>query len=391
MLLIGAGLLLRTFHQVRSVDPGFREAGVLTYNVTLPIGPYFDETKRRAFWDQHLERIRALPGVTRAALSNYLPMAWPSFDRMEIEGAASADPGRPLPDVLQQRVTPGYFETLGVQLLAGRLFAEQDNRKESEPVAIINETLAQRFWPGENPLDRRIRPQNSTSWIRVVGVTKDVVNSAIEEPPWPALYRPPSSDVPYGMFGIVRTSGDPLALVSSIRQAVRAADSGLPIQEVRTMSRLMSDSLWLRHLTCWVFGLPAAAAGIMAFGGLYGVISYSVSRRIQEIGIRVALGAGIRDVTRMVLRQGIRFIAVGLPFGVVGGFILSRLFARAAGHALPCESQRSRDVSWSDLPADGRGPSGLLYSGPAGREDRSYVGIEMGMKWAIGCRWRHRR
>jgi len=331
MLLIGAGLLLRTFHQVKSIDPGFRPAGALTYNITLPIGPYFDENKRRSFWDQHLDRVRALSGVTQAALGDYLPMTWPSFGKFEIEGATPPDDGEATPSFLKQTVTPGYFETLGIRLLAGRLFADSDVQKDSEKVAIVNETLAKRFWHGENPLDRRIRPRNSPDWIRVVGVTADVINGGPDQPVWPAVYRPPSSDVPFVMFGIARTSGDPLALVSSIRQIVRAADSGLPVQDVRTLSRLLSDSMWLRHLICWVFGVPAVAAGIMAFAGLYGVISYSVNRRVQEIGVRVALGAGVPDITGMFLRQGFRFIAVGLTFGVVGGFLLSRLFAGLPG------------------------------------------------------------
>ncbi|OHB65273.1 MAG: hypothetical protein A2Y77_00625, partial [Planctomycetes bacterium RBG_13_62_9] len=152
-LLIGAGLLLRTFQQVRSIDPGFRKAGVLTYNISLPIGPYFEESKRRAFWDQHLERIRALPGVTRASLSNYLPMRYASFDQFDIEGAIGTDSAPSPPAVLRQTVAPGYFETLGVRLLAGRFLADQDDRKDSEKVAIINETFVKRFWPGESPLD----------------------------------------------------------------------------------------------------------------------------------------------------------------------------------------------------------------------------------------------
>jgi predicted permease len=331
MLLIGAGLLLRTFHQVQSIDPGFRKAGVLTYNISLPIGPYFGADKRRAFWDEHLERIRALPGVTHAALSTYLPMAWASFGQFEIEGEAAPEAGRALPSALTQTITPGYFEALGIRLLAGRFLLDQDSRKDSEPVAIVNETFARRFWPGQDPLDKRIRSPHAQSWIRVVGVVGDVIDSGLDRTPGPGIYLPVTSDVPFGMFGVVQTSDDPLALMASVRQVVHAADSALPIQDIRSMSQRVQESLWLRWIISWLFGAPAAAAGIMALAGIYGVISYSVSRRIQEIGIRVALGARMPDVLKMVMGQGLRLILVGLGLGVAGGFILGHLFASIPG------------------------------------------------------------
>lgn len=343
-LLIGAGLLLRTFHQVQSIDPGFRKAGVLTYNLSLPIGPYFGSDKRRAFWDEHLERIRALPGVTHAALSTYLPMAWASFGQFEIEGGAAPEAGRSLPSALKQTITPGYFEALDIRLRAGRFFLDQDSRQDSEPVAIVNETFAKRFWPGQDAIDKRIRSAHAQSWIRIVGVAGDVIDSGLDQTPGPGIYLPVTSDVPFGMFGIVQTSGegshrrnkaggdpDPLSLMASVRQVVHAADSALPIQDIRSMSQRVEESLWLRWIISWLFGAPAAAAGLMALAGIYGVISYSVSRRIQEIGIRVALGARMPDVLKMVMGQGLRLILVGLGLGVVGGFILGRLFASIPG------------------------------------------------------------
>jgi predicted permease len=330
-LLVSAGLLLRTFQQVRSIDPGFRKAGVLTYNIHFPVGPYLEEGKRRAFWDQHLERIRALPGVTQAALSDYVPGGFPSFDEFDVEGLAPTDSGSSHPAVLRHKVTPGYFETLGVRLLAGRFFGEQDNRRDSEPVAVINETFAKRFWPGESPLDKRVRRPRSADWIRVVGVAGDIVQASPDQPPWPTVYLPSNSAASFGMFGIVRTSGDPLSLMASIREVVRAADPGVPLQSIRTMAQRIDDALWIRRLSAWLFGIPAAAAALMAFAGIYGVISYSVSRRIQEIGVRMALGASRPDVIRMVIEQALRLIVVGLVFGVVGGFILSRLLARLPG------------------------------------------------------------
>jgi putative ABC transport system permease protein len=264
-------------------------------------------------------------------LSDYLPVTWATFDRFDIEGTTSNGSGQAPPAVLRQKVSPGYFETLGVRLLAGRFFVEQDNRKESEPVAIINETFAKRFWPSVSPLDKRMRRPKSADWIRVVGVTGDVIQAGPDQPPWPTVYLPPGSDVPFGMFGVVRTSGDPLSLMASVREVVRAADSGLPIQDIGTMAQRIDAALWLRRLSAWLFGIPAAAAALMAFAGIYGVISYSISRRIQEIGIRMALGASRPDVIRMVTGQALRLIVVGLALGAVGGFILSRLLARLPG------------------------------------------------------------
>jgi predicted permease len=330
-LLIGAALLLRAFCQVQGIDPGCRRAGVLTYNLFLPIGPYYDENKRRAFWEEHLQRIRALPGVRQAALSDYLPMTWAPFGQFEVEGTPPTDDREAAPSVLTQTVTPDYFDTLGIALLAGRPLGIPDSQKNSEKVAVINETFARRFWPGQSPLDKRMRRPGAPEWIRVVGVARDVINSGLDQPVWPCVYLPVTSEVPFGMFAVVRTSGAPLALMPSVRETVRAVDTALPLQDIRTMSQRITDSLWLRRVISWLFGLPAAAAALMALAGLYGVISYSVSRRIQEIGIRMALGARVPDVMRMVLRQGLRLIATGLAFGVVGGYILSRLFVSLPG------------------------------------------------------------
>ncbi len=333
-LLIGAGLLLRSFHQVQSIDPGFRQAGVLTYKVYCPAGPYRDEAKRRAFWEQHLERIRALPGVRQAALSDYIPGVFGSSDEFDVEGVAPTGSGPSRPTVVRQKVTPEYFETLGVKLLAGRFFVDQDNHKDSEPVAVINETFAKHFWPGVNPLDRRVRPPKSADWIRVVGVVGDIMEGTLDQPPRPTVYVPAgveTLEVPFGMFGIVRTSGAPLSLMPSVREVLRAADPGVPVQDIRTMTERIKASMWARSLIAWLFGIPAAAAALMAFGGIYGVISYSVSRRVQEIGIRMTLGASRREVIRMVAGQTLRLVLVGVVFGAVGGFILGHLLTSLPG------------------------------------------------------------
>jgi predicted permease len=285
------------------------------------------ENKRHAFWEQHIEMVRALPGVVSAALINNLPLSVPTAKRFDTEGTPETSPDQARPQILVRRVTPGYFETAGVQLLTGRVFAERENRRDSERVVIINETFAKQFWPGEDPIDKRIRSQGSQDWTRVVGVVKDIKQLGFDQAPWPGLYLPCVSDAAFAMYGIVQTSGDPLSVVAAIRGAVRSVDSGLPIEHVQTMSQRVHRSVWGRRLNLWLYGIPAAAAVIMASAGIYGVISYSVSRRTREIGIRMALGARVPDVIKMVIGQGLRLILVGLGIGSIGAFALGRLLA----------------------------------------------------------------
>lgn len=329
-LLVGAGLILRTFLRVQDTDPGFRTAGILTYHVPLSIGAYIDENKRHTFWQRHIEDIQALPGVVHAALINNLPMSIPAVRKFDIEGKRSTGDGQDL-HTLVRRITPDYLETLGIPLLAGRSFTPNDNRLGSEPTVIINRTFAERFWPGEDPVDRQIRQQGSEEWIRVIGVVKDVRQINLEQSPQPGVYLPRVTDAAFAMCAVVQTSGDPLALVPAIRGTVQSADPGVPIENVQTMSERMHESTWPRRLALWLYGLPAVVAGILAFAGIYGVTSYAVSQRTQEIGIRIALGARMPDVLSLVIGQGFRLILMGLVLGVAGGFVLSRLLASVPG------------------------------------------------------------
>jgi predicted permease len=325
-LLAGAGLILRTFLKVQDIDPGFHTAGILTYNVPLSIGAYIDENKRHAFWEQHVERVRALPGVVHAALVNNAPMSIPAIRKFETEGKPNTS-GEQSPQVLVRRITPDYFETLGIPLLAGRGFTENDNRRDSERTVVVDKTFAERFWPDENPIDKRIRQQGSQDWVRVIGVVKDVRQISLEESPQPGIYLPRVTDAAFGMCGIVQTSGDPLSVVPSIRAVIQSVDPGVPIENVQTMSQRVHESTSGRRLALWLYGLPALVAGILAFAGIYGVTSYAVSQRTREIGIRAALGATRCDVLRMVIGQGARLILVGLGIGLVGAFVLGRVLA----------------------------------------------------------------
>jgi putative ABC transport system permease protein len=326
-LLVAAGLILRTYLKVQDIDPGFRTAGVLTYNVPLSIWPNLDENKRHAFWDQYIEKVQALPGVVHAALINNAPMSYPATKRYEAEDAAQRAGNERNPDVLVWRITPDYFATVGIPLLAGRGFAESDNRRGSEQTAVIDETFAKRFWPNESPIDKRVRPRGSQDWIRVIGVVKDTKQISLEQSPQPSIYLPRVTDAAYGMCVVVQTSGDPLSLVPAIRASMQSIDPGLPIEDIYTLAERVYESMSGRRLALWMYGIPALVAAILAFAGIYGVTSYAVSQRTQEIGIRMALGARVPDVTTMVVGQGLRLVVIGLAIGLLGAIALGRVLA----------------------------------------------------------------
>lgn len=325
-LLVGAGLILRTYLQVLDTDPGFRTRGVLTYTVPLAIWPNLDENRRHAFWDQYIEKVRALPGVEHAALINNVPMTVPAIRQFETEGKANAS-GEQNPRVLVHRVTPDYFQTLDIPLLAGRYFTDDDNRRQSERTAVVDKTFAEWFWAGENPIDKRIRERGSRDWIRVIGVAKNVKYLCLDQSLQFEVYLPRVTDAAFGMGVVVQTPGDPLSLVPVIRASLQSIDPGMPIEDVRTLSKRVYDSMSTRRLILWLYGIPALTAAILAFAGLYGVTSYAVSRRTQEIGIRMALGARVPDVTRMVIGQGLRLVLAGLAVGMLGAIALGRVLA----------------------------------------------------------------
>ncbi|MCU0913816.1 MAG: ABC transporter permease [Planctomycetes bacterium] len=327
-LLIGAGLVFRSFRKVQGIDPGFRTAGILTYQIALPYAAYADEAKRQAFFEQHVEKVRALPGVTHAGLVSAPPLSGSHDGRsFEVEGALQKAPGEQDPIVLHVVATPGYLETMGIKLLAGRFFHEQDNRPGGERTVIVNESFAKHFWPGQDPVDKRIRSPGSPDWMRVIGVTKDVKHYGLEQPMRPGVYVPYGQARSTGMSGVVRTQGDPLALIPAVREIVRTADAALPIYDVRTMVQLVRRSMVLRLIYSWMFTAFGAIAALMACAGIYGVVSYWVGQRTQEIGIRVALGARVPDVIRMVVVQGVRLVGIGLGLGLIGALALSRLLA----------------------------------------------------------------
>ncbi len=325
-LLIGAGLVFRSFQKVRGTDPGFRADGVLTYQISLSYAGYAEPGKRRAFFEQHLEQVRALPGVTSAGLVSGPPMSgFYDAKMVEVEGGMKKGPGEKDPPILYLLAMPGYFETMGVRLVSGRFFGSEDERPGGEPTVIVNESFARLFWPGADAVNRRVRIAGWPGWRRVIAVVGDVKHYDLERPMPAGFYVPYGQAPAHAMYGVVRTQGDPLVLVPALRETVRAADPDLPMHDIKMMSRRVRDSMLLRVMCSWMFGAFGIIAATMAFAGIYGVISYWVGQRTQEIGIRMALGAQAPEVIRMVIRQGLRLVVIGLGLGLIGALGLSRL------------------------------------------------------------------
>ncbi len=326
ILLIQAGLLVQAFRAVQKADPGYRPDRVLIYWIGLPEQQYKEMDQCQAFYASHLEQVRALPGVVSASIVTAPPLSghWGNF--FNIENAPARRPDEPDPVVLQRVAWPGYLGTMGIPVLAGRDLTEQDGQNEGSRAAIVNETFAKRFWPSQDPIGKRISHRGRNNpWMTVVGVAKDIKHYGMDRPMIPGVYIPYVQDKQRGMNVVVRTAGEPLDLVSTVRDLVRQADPDLPVSDVRSMAGQLERSLWLRRLYSSLIGIFAAVALVMAVGGLYGVFSYVVGGRTREIGVRIALGAEQRRVLWMVLRQGLILTTIGVGIGLLGAVLVVNL------------------------------------------------------------------
>jgi putative ABC transport system permease protein len=326
VLLVGAGLMVRSFINLQNVDPGFNPDRVLTMQVQLPAARYKGDPQIAAFGEQLLERVNTLPGIESAGLMSDVPLAGGGdYLGFAIEGRAQ-NPDDPNPDAIAHAATPGYFKTMGIQLKSGRLFGETDHR-EAPPVIVINEAMARRFWNDEDPLGKRINlgAGQNAPWLTIIGVVGSVRHETLSQQPYPEMYAPIAQQPTRVLNVVVRSAADNATVVSSIREQVKQLDQDLPVFNTRTAHQLLADSMARPRFNALLVTLFAAVALILASIGIYGVISYGVSQREHEIGVRVALGAGRSDIIRMVIVQGLRLVAAGIAIGLITMIGLSRL------------------------------------------------------------------
>jgi putative ABC transport system permease protein len=325
----GAGLLIVSYMEVLRTPRGFATEHVLVAGIPLN-GPQYEETEARvAFWDRLLERIEGLPGVEYAAATNKLPLAGGNNGWVLVDGE-TYDPQAQRPLVEYSYVSPGYFDAMGIALLSGRkLEARAAARPDvaTDRIAVINQAFADRYWPGENAIGKRVRQNGDPpEWVAtVVGVVANVRQWGLEYPVLREMYFAHSTNLWAYTRLVVRASGDPQALVPALRQAVREIDSQIPFSGVRTMDDLVTSANERRRFYTLLVTFFAVTALILVIAGTYGVMSYYVSQRTHEVGVRVALGADSRKIMNLFLRQGARLVLLGLVFGLVGSVVSAKL------------------------------------------------------------------
>jgi putative ABC transport system permease protein len=328
VVVVGAGLLVNSFVRLQQVDPGFDTSDLLTMKLTLPGAKYPEEADQAAFVRRLLERLGALPGVEAAAVSDDLPMAGTdTTNGLNRDGQILESSDRPV--VGQHSVSEDFFAALGVPVLRGRGFDTRDTR-ESLRVAVVNQAFAAEYYPGADPIGRKIlfgNPKPDNQWSEIVGVVPDIHHDGLETKPMPAVYQPYAQN-PYAYFSILlRTSGAAASLVKPAEAAVREVDPDQPVHSVSTMDEVVAESYASRRFSTALFTLFGALALVLVAVGIYGVVSFAVTQRLHEIGIRVALGARPAHVVRLVVGEGLRLTIAGVAVGVAAALALSRLMA----------------------------------------------------------------
>src|SRR5580658_3938941 len=332
ILLVGAGLMTKSLYRLLAVDPGFRPGAVLKLEMSLRTAQYDKEPAVIGFWQQVLDRVHALPGVESAALGTAIPLTDDhSRTDITVEGMPLPKPGSfPHPDI--HYVSPNYEKTLGIRLLRGRGFTDTD-RENAPLVAMINATVAQRLFPGADPVGKRfifghLEAKRAPRWVTIVGVIADTKLYGLANPARLEVYAPFRQFVPNGMALLVKSGQEPATLVSAIRGIVASIDKEQPIFGIATMQEVVNASVSTRRITLILLGLFSGLGLVLASIGIYGVVSYSVAQRAREIGIRMALGAQRGDVLRLVLAQGGKISAAGIVLGSAASLGLTRLMAK---------------------------------------------------------------
>ncbi|MEY2537345.1 MAG: hypothetical protein QOG67_1085 [Verrucomicrobiota bacterium] len=330
ILLIGAGLLINSFLHLRNVDPGFRAERALTMKIVLPEVRYADKEQRAVFYRELIRRVETLPGVVSAAVATNLPLTESGNSvGISIEGRADPAPDR-VPIVITRIISPRYFETMGIPLLKGRAFTEED-KAESPAVVVVSEGTARRFWPGEDALGKHIKIGATNSpnrWLAVVGVVKDVRQFELVVEPKPQMYLPfTQANFFEPRALVVKTNLEPLSLGATVRKTVWEIDKDQPVSDIASMENIVSESVARQRFSMLLLGVFATLALVLAAVGIYGVMSYSVAQRTREIGIRMALGAQRSDVLKLTVGHGLRLVTIGVVIGLSVALVLTRVMS----------------------------------------------------------------
>jgi putative ABC transport system permease protein len=324
VMLIGAGLLVQSLRKMQTLDPGFRRDHVLTLSFRLPPTKYAEGEAVAAFFREAIAGVRAVPGVESAALVRAVPLSGNyGTTGYLVEGRPEPARGKE-PQAASNIVTPGYFETMGIPLRQGRDFTDHDDAK-APPVVVVSETMAASEWPGEDPVGRRVRLQGTEGWKTVIGVVGDVKHRRLSEPRQPQIYTAHYQDPKIFACVVARTSSDPAGFADPIRKAIWAVDKDQPVWSVLPLDAVLARTFAPTRLLLFLLGAFALLAVVLASVGIYGVLSYTVAQRRQEIGIRMALGAEAAQVVRLVVRQGMTLALLAVFLGLVMAAISSRL------------------------------------------------------------------
>jgi predicted permease len=318
--------MMRTIAQLGRVDPGFRPDHVLTLSFSL-VGNKYDEAHRQVAYREIVSRVEALPGIEQAGLTLSLPFDGSNWGSIFIVEGQPVPPRAELPTAAWIPASPGLFPGLGMRLIRGRTISAIDG-PGSPKVVVVNETMARRLWPGQNPIGRRVKqgwPESETPWREVVGVVADVKLEGVDQETPLEAFLPLPQNAVQDLYLVVRTTGDPARAAGTVVAAMHGFDRDVPVHDVRTMTQVFEGSIGTRRFPSLFLGQFSLAALVLAALGIFGLMTYAVAQRTHEVGIRIALGAGDRDVVRELLRESLVVIAGGTVLGLLGAFAATRL------------------------------------------------------------------
>jgi putative ABC transport system permease protein len=339
ILLAGAGLLGRSLLRLLVVDPGFKPDGILTFRVVLPDQKYPTDEARRLFFRRVLDRVRALPGVQSSGSVNVLPLSGSNNSGTVTIDTTALPPDKRYLEADWRPVLPGFFETMGIRLMTGRYFTDAD-ADQSQPVAIVDESLARTFWPNASAVGQRLKiggPQSTSPWRTVVGVVGHVRYRTLEQPSRVGVYWPQLQRAWPGQTFVLRTAADPSTLRAAVEREIESVDPDQPVYAVRTMNEVMAGSIARRRLATLLLGAFAILALVLAAVGVYGLTAYAVAERSRELGVRMALGADPQLVVASVVGSSLLVAVCGVTGGLIAAAALAKLIAAMLFDTAPAD------------------------------------------------------